>query len=117
MIKYLVDTKETRNITLLYSAKTSRDFAYRDVFEQARRELNIKTVYFITGQEAVIGDQNVIAGRITKESIKQQVPDYQERMFYISGTQSMVKSMQKTLADLGIHRHQIKVDYFSGYTS
>ena len=47
--------------------------------------------------------------------IKDEIPDYNERIFYISGTQSMVKAMQDILADLDVHRDHVKVDYFSGY--
>jgi ferredoxin-NADP reductase len=116
MIKYLLDTKETRSITLLYSAKTPKDFVYKGIFEQARSDLSIKTIYFISDKKTAIIHEHVRAGRITAEAIKQEVPDYKERLFYISGTQSMVRAMQRTLTDLGISSHQIKVDYFSGYT-
>ena len=115
MIKYLIDTKEKRDITLLYSAKTTYDFAYKDVFEPARKELGINTVYCATDKTKVISDERIRSGRINAEMIKKEVPDYRERVFYISGTQSMVKAMRDILANLGVPRHQVKVDYFSGY--
>jgi ferredoxin-NADP reductase/Na+-translocating ferredoxin:NAD+ oxidoreductase RnfD subunit len=116
MIKYLLDTNETRDITLLYSAKTTKDFAYKDIFEQARHDMRVNTIYFVTSNSTAITNTNFRTGRITAESIKQEIPDYKERLFYISGTQSMVKDMQDTLISLGIYRNQTKVDYFSGYS-
>jgi ferredoxin-NADP reductase/Na+-translocating ferredoxin:NAD+ oxidoreductase RnfD subunit len=115
MIKYLVDNQEKRTITMLYSARTAEDFAYKDVFEQARDELGINTVYAVTDGRAQLDDHHSRLGRINADMIKQVVPDYQERTFYISGTQSMVAAMRDTLSRLGIPKHQVKVDYFSGY--
>jgi ferredoxin-NADP reductase len=115
MVKYLLDTKEKRDITLLYSAKTTDDFAYKDVFEQASKELGLNVIYCITDKTRAISDERIRLGRINAEMVKEEVPDYQERVFYISGTQPMVKAMRGILANLGVPSHQIKVDYFSGY--
>jgi ferredoxin-NADP reductase len=115
MIKYLIDTKETRPITLLYSARTADDFAYRDVFEQARRELGLHTVYVTTGKGADNTGAHSRSGRINAEMIKREVPDYAECHFYISGTQAMVTAMRDALAELNVPKHHIKIDYFSGY--
>jgi ferredoxin-NADP reductase/Na+-translocating ferredoxin:NAD+ oxidoreductase RnfD subunit len=116
MIKYLLDTSEKRDITLLYSARTTRDFAYKDVFEEARRAIGVKTIYAVTSKENTVTHEYIRQGRISAEMIKSEVPDYQNSLFYISGTNAMVKSMQETLEDLGISKRQVKVDYFSGYS-
>jgi ferredoxin-NADP reductase len=115
MVKYLIDTNGKRNIAVLYSARAAEDFAYKDVFEQARAALGINTIYFITDKTALANDQHSRLGHISADVIKQEVPDYQERIFYISGTQPMVSAMQKILSDLGIPKHHVRVDYFSGY--
>jgi glycine betaine catabolism B len=115
MIKYLFDTKQPRPITMLYSARTAADFAYKDVFEPARQELGINTIYIMTGKDAGPGDRYSRPGRINADMIQQEVPDYMEYTFYISGTQAMVSAMKAVLSDLGVPRHRVKVDYFSGY--
>ncbi len=115
MVKYLLDTKENRDVTLLYSAKTPDDFAYKDVFEKAHNELGLNVIYFVTDKTNVISHERIRSSRINTEMIKKDVPDYKDRVFYVSGTQSMVKSMQNILTSLGIPNHQVKVDYFSGY--
>lgn len=116
MIKYLLDIKEPRPITLLYSAKTTSDFAYKDVFEQARLELDLNTLYVVTNQASSNSHEHIRSGRINTEMIKTEIPDFQDRVFYISGTQSMVKTMKALLYNLGVPSHQVKVDYFSGYS-
>jgi ferredoxin-NADP reductase/Na+-translocating ferredoxin:NAD+ oxidoreductase RnfD subunit len=115
MIKYLIDTKQPRTITMLYSARTAADFAYKDVFEQGRRELGLNTIYAVTDDATAHVDGNNRLGRIDAAMIKEEVSDYQHRLFYISGTHEMVAALQAILADIGVPNHQIKVDFFSGY--
>jgi ferredoxin-NADP reductase/Na+-translocating ferredoxin:NAD+ oxidoreductase RnfD subunit len=116
MIKYLIDTDQQRSISMLYSAKTNADFAYKDVFEQARQKLGVNTIYTITHQkDAVLSDPYTRIGYINADAISREIPDYLERMFYISGTHSMVEAVKSTLGDLGVPNSQIKVDFFSGY--
>ena len=115
MVKYLLDTGETRIITLLYSARTSDDFAYRDVFAQARKEFGLNAIYVATDEQVTSSNADTRAGIIDTQLIKNEIPDYQERIFYISGPQAMVTAMKDQLSNLGIPAHQIKVDYFPGY--
>lgn len=115
MIKYLLDTSERRDIIMLYSVRKPEDVAYKSLFEKARTRLGIKTVYTLTDQNVLLPDLNSIAGYITVEVIKSEIPDYKDRLFYISGTHEMVVSIESSLIELGIHRRQIKKDFFSGY--
>jgi ferredoxin-NADP reductase/Na+-translocating ferredoxin:NAD+ oxidoreductase RnfD subunit len=115
MIKYLVDTKEKRDITLLYSANTAQDIAYTDVFEDARHQLGINAVYMLTKPDTIVPDHRFRAGFITPEVIKKEVPDFHERLFYISGPQPMVAGIAQTLHRLGVSHDHIKTDFFSGY--
>jgi ferredoxin-NADP reductase len=114
MVKYLLDTKEKRSVTLLYSARTSEDFAYQEVFEQARRDFGMNTKYIVTDQK-ISNSGNYLAGRLNSKLISSEIPDYMDRIFYISGTQPMVKAIKADLKELNIPRRQIKVDYFPGY--
>lgn len=115
MIKYLLDKHEKRDVTLLYSANTAEDIAYTDVFEAARKDLGIKPLYLLTKAGGHLPDNRFRAGYITPELIKAEVPDYQERLFYISGPQPMVASMTDSLKALGVRGEHIKTDFFSGY--
>ncbi len=115
MIKYLDDKHEFRDIILLYSARTRHDFAYTNVFEHARDSLGIQTIYAMTGKDEQPPNSHCRHGRISRKMIKAEVPDYMERVFYLSGTQAMVSTLQDTLKGLGLPNSQIKIDYFSGY--
>jgi ferredoxin-NADP reductase/Na+-translocating ferredoxin:NAD+ oxidoreductase RnfD subunit len=115
MVKYLLDTKERRTITLLYSAKTADDFAYKEIFEQAKHEIGLNVVYVITNEDAVTAEDPNQSKRINAGIIRDQVPDYRQCLFYVSGTHAMVIAMQDILSELGVPRNQVKIDFFSGY--
>lgn len=115
MIKYLTDKNERRDVKLLYSEKNHQELAYTEVFEAARKQLGIETVYFLTGQTDALRDSRVRSGLIDAAAIKRELPDYLERRFYISGPRPMVTAIKHTLGELGVPARQIKTDYFPGY--
>lgn len=115
MIKYLVDKEEIRDIVMLYSARSEKDLAYKDVIEQGRRLVGVKSLYVITDRDEVIRSQYSYKAKINQHLIKKAIPDYKDRIFYISGTHDMVISIERTLLDLGLHERHIKKDYFPGY--
>ena len=105
MVQYLLDKKERRDIVLFYAAGSAKEFAYKDLFDRAWRELGLRTVY--AAAEA--------GQRITPELIAREVPDYKERTFYISGPRSMVESFKVALREAGVPRWHIKTDFFPGF--
>jgi ferredoxin-NADP reductase len=115
MVKYLIDKNEKRDVFILYSARDEKSLAYTNVLEEARRKLGINTTYTMTAKNTQITGPNSINRVIDARLIEQLVPDYLERMFYISGTHQMVEAMQQNLSDLGVSRHNIKIDFFPGY--
>ena len=102
MIKYLLDKRETRDIVLFYSAKSDDEIAYRDLFAEAQCKIGFRPKY-------------VIGNLITEELIKNEVPDYIERDFYISGPEAMVNAFKKMLLRMGVSRFNITTDYFPGF--
>ncbi len=105
IIKYLIDTKEKRDIILIYSVKTDVDAVYTELFNQASREIGLKTIVNVSDRSGFI-----TSGIITKE-----IPDYKDRIFYLSGPHGMVDGFKKTLISLEIPLNKIKTDYFPGY--
>ncbi|MFZ3043519.1 MAG: RnfABCDGE type electron transport complex subunit D [Minisyncoccia bacterium] len=114
MVQYLVDTHDTRPVTLFYSNKTASEIAYKETFDAAEQAIGMKTVYALTGESGPV-PAGMYAGKINAELIKKEIPDYKERMFYISGPHGMVEAFKKTLHDMGVSRFNIKSDYFPGF--
>jgi ferredoxin-NADP reductase len=88
---------------------------YRDVFDQARDELGIRTVYTLTGRGNRPLSWRGRMGRIDARMIAEEVPDYRERTFYLSGPQAMVNAFEATLKRMGVSADQIKTDFFPGF--
>ena len=111
MLQYLIDSRESRPIVVLYGVETHDDVAYRDVLAAAKRELGIRTVLAVARGAA----PGQYPGFIDARLIGIAIPDYQERTFYISGPQAMVKALRQELLTMGVRRSKIKVDYFPGF--
>jgi ferredoxin-NADP reductase len=111
MLQYLLDRNEARPIVVLYGNERQQDIAYRDVLDAAEDELGIRTVYAVARGAERGQYPGVIDGRLVREAI----PDYRERTFYISGPQAMVRALRRTLRTMGVRRSRIKVDFFPGF--
>lgn len=115
IIKYLVDTGEKRDIVLLYSNKCGVDIAYQDVFSDAAKKMGLKTVCTLTDVASVSPTWKGKIGYVDATMMKEIVPDFKERYFYLSGPHAMVTAFEKTLRQLGIAKSRIKKDYFPGF--
>ncbi len=114
MITYLLDTHQQRPIVMFYANKIAGDIIYKDIFDRAQRELGIKTIYTITDKRKLPPDWNARVGYISPQLIKDEVPDYMDCVFYISGPPAMVDSFKAALRQIHIKNSQIKTDFFAG---
>ena len=115
MLKYLLDKNESRPIVMFYANKRMDEIVYVDVFNQAQRQLGVKMVYTLTDKAVSPQDWRGRIGRIDAAMIQQEVPDYKERTFYLSGPHAMVASYERVLRRMGIPEAQIKKDFFPGF--
>lgn len=114
MIKYIVDNKIQVNVVVLYANRLKEEIAFADLLAQAE-VFGIKTVYTLTDTQHIPQDWYGAKGYFTPELIANYIPDYGERIFYISGPQLLVERLEETLRSLGIGGSRIKTDYFPGY--
>lgn len=101
MIKFLVDTNEPRPITLLYAAKTTDEFVFKDLFSTAEKTIGLKTKY--------------ITGPLDEQTIKTFVTDLTKPLIYLSGPEPMVEALGDTLKEAGVPAQRLKQDFFPGY--
>jgi ferredoxin-NADP reductase len=111
MLWDLIERDEARPIIVLYGNERQQDFAYSDVLEAAWLRLGIPT-YCAVAKDSRRGQYR---GFIDARMVREAIPDFRERLFYVSGPQAMVASVRKMLIGLGVHRRQIKVDFFPGF--
>ncbi|HEX9014794.1 MAG TPA: oxidoreductase [Chloroflexota bacterium] len=115
MIKYLLDAGQARPIVVLYSNRNPEEVVYRDVLDEAQRRLNIRTVYTLTDQTSRPANWTGRLGRIDAKMIAEEIPDFAERTFYLSGPREMVVAFEETLRGMGVAAGRIKTDYFPGF--
>ncbi len=102
-----------RSIILLYGANRSDEIAYSYLFEMAERELGMRTLYVIAQDQAPA--PNCHRGFIDEALIQREIPDFRDRIFYVSGPRAMVTRFRHVLRELGVARSRIKVDFFPGF--
>lgn len=114
MLKYLIDTKQTRDAVLFYQLADSSQLVYQDILEAAKNH-GLQTIMVLPpGSVPLAGWENE-TGYITKDMITRRLPDFIERRFYISGPPGMVQNYKSMLSSMGVRHSSIITDYFSGY--
>ena len=111
MLQYLLDRQEARPIVVLYGTERQEDIAYRD-FSMPPSASSASGRSTPWREGAVRGQY---PGHIDARLVRRGVPDYRERIFYISGPQAMVKAVRRKLHRMGVRRSRIKVDFFPGF--
>jgi glycine betaine catabolism B len=111
--KNATDKGLSSKITLFYGCRTENDLAFREELEElAKKNKNLKLISIINQPTEQWKGQ---IGTINAEMIKQELPDYEENMFYTCGPPPMVEAMEKLVVNLGLQKEKLKREYFSGY--
>lgn len=100
IIKYLHDTGEKRDITLIYAANSKEELAFVPEFEK----LNDR---FIT----------LIDEPLTAQKILKIAGDDAGQYIYLSGPEPLVEVLDKDLKAKGIDPQHLRTDFFPGYSS
>lgn len=115
MVKYMTDMHEHRDTVLMFSNKKAGEIAYRDIFDgAAAANIGFRVIYTLT-ERPVPSDWKDEVGVLDAAMIQKHVPDYKERLFYLSGPHGMVDTFVHTLQAMGVSRFNIKTDYFPGF--
>ncbi len=121
MIADLLDRNEQRPIRIIYSNKTAADIAYKDIFDEAKKRLGVKTVYTLTDINTDTNPNAIPAGWrgrrgfVDAKMIEEEIPSYMNCLFYLSGPRAMVTAYENILFDMGVPGSQIKKDFFPGF--
>ncbi len=113
MVQQLVNCRERRPVIILYAANRADELAYVGLFDEAADKIGLKTVYTVA--EGEVPDHAAVSGFIDEDLIRREIPDFLERTFYLSGPRAMVIRFRCALAELGVARSRVKVDFFPGF--
>src|SRR5258707_9859076 len=93
MIKYLLDKRQKRPITVFYANRTVNEIVYKDVLDQAQKYLGIKTIYTLTDTSQIPAEWTGQVGYITGKMLRKQVPYFRYCIYYQSDPNYMVKEL------------------------
>lgn len=112
MLKNLTDKNISSDIILLYLVSDPQEFAYVKELKEAAR-VGIRTIPIVTNTDLNI--PNILQAKLGPKLLIQALPDFAERVFYISGPNDLVDSAKTHLLSIGVRHVRIKTDHFSGY--
>lgn len=117
MCKYVTDVGIMKDIILLYGNNTEKDIIFREDFDMLQKtDKNISIVYALTSPDVDREKWKGRTGYVNEEMLKEEVPDFKERTFYLCGPPAMVQSLKAILKDkLVIAEDKIKLENFVGY--
>ena len=111
--KNATDKGLTNKITLFYGCRTEGDIVFRKEFEElAQKNKNLKLIFTVNVPSP---DWKGATGFIDGNMIKKELPDYKGNVFYACGPPPMVKAMEALIANLGLPKEKLKLEYFTGY--
>lgn len=114
MVKNLLDINQQRDVVLFFSNRTPADIVYKDIFDEAKR-VGLKTIYAVNDLAGSLADPSMPVGFVDEKMIRDNVPDFADRMFYISGPHGMITAFEATLSKMGVSSSNIKTDFFPGF--
>lgn len=114
MCKFAADKKPGIDIALLYANNSVQDIAFRQDFEQMQQDYPLlKVIHVLCQRQEQFG---CVVGRISGDIIKEQIPDFLERYFFLCGPPGMVEAMKGMLGkELGLGVDKIITENFQGY--
>lgn len=110
--KYATDKGIDVDMVLLYSNRSAASIAFKDDFDEMAEAARLRVVHCLG--EAPDGWEGY-RGRITRQVIEAEVPDHDERLFYLCGPPGMVDAMRALLLEMQTGPGRIVVERFAGY--
>ena len=110
-IRYLADTCWRGEIYLVYGARSTEEFIFRDELEHRQRKMHNLHVAATMARSAGTSWMGA-EGPINGEFLIQSVPDIAKRRVHLCGPPGMMQAMKKLLADLGLPSEQVKTEAF-----
>jgi len=109
MLRHAVHTEPARPVTLLYSARTEADFAFKDEIAGLMQRHPQARAYFASSRATTPG---VYPGRIDAPLIRATVPDIAHSICLVCGPLPMIDLMKTLLPTLGVAAAQIRHEVF-----
>jgi ferredoxin-NADP reductase len=97
ILKFVSDTGERRDITLIYAVNDASEIAFSDIIKDSGAK-------FITH-----------LGKLESTQILNHTKNLKNPIIYLSGPERMVENLQKGLLSRGVKEERIRTDFFHNY--
>lgn len=120
MLRYLADTEgagriEEQELVLFYGSMTEGSIVYKNELEQLAAKIpGLRLVHVITTPTKRWKGHR---GFITADTLRAELADPSDWMYYIVGPPPMITAMQKVMEQLGIPEDRTVTESFAGYDS
>ena len=113
-VRWALDTAADIDIVVLYGNRDLAGTAFREEFDEIASS-NVRVVNVLSEPEP---DWAGRRGHIDGELVQQELPDWNERDFFVSGPAVMVDSVVRVLTeDVGVSADRVRSEHFPGYAS
>lgn len=111
ILRYIHETGQKPNLTLLYGNRTPTAAAYRDELEELKGKIPLRVVDIYS--DILENDPwNGHRGFITKDILQKEIDFSEKPVFFIVGPSIFIEKMEKALANLGVAKETIKKELF-----
>lgn len=112
MLHYVDEEKLPYDITLIYSNRDQESTAFlEELNELKNRNKKLKLILTMTQDLSWKGENRRIDGKFIVDNVQ----DFQNKIFYVSGPPLLNEAVKNTLRELKIENKNILVENFSGY--
>jgi predicted ferric reductase len=111
MLRYMVDTGDTRQITLIWSNRTEEDIIFADEFMELERRLKgLRIIHVLTRQS----HDSVISGRLNPDKMGKMLSDCNRNApVFVCGPLLMMNEVRRNLMKIGFSPGRIYMEKFS----
>jgi ferredoxin-NADP reductase len=113
MLRYIADTGEPYQVTLVYSNRDRESTAFLDELQAMDREHeNISVVFVMTDDPEWEGEKRRVDADVLRDHLEGELGDY---VHIAAGPPGMVDAMESALKGAGVPEEQVLVQRFAGY--
>ena len=112
---FIADKRLDTSVVVIYSNRSADEIAFQSDFDALQRSRpNIRVVHTLSRAGL---DWPGRRGRIDAALVREEIPDFARRRFFVCGPPQMVSDLEALLRnELGVSQQQIRTEKFEGYS-
>lgn len=105
MLRWIRDTHPDKHAVLFYSCKAEDQFMWLEELREMQESCeNIKIILTCTKEEK----EGFSSGRIDETMIREELPDFDEYVYFTCGPQGLIEAMIALMTSMGISKENVR---------